>query len=80
MDACPDAECLTELADAVVLVVRQDTTPARMINDAIDAINASDAMLFGCVFNNVHAADFNESYSYGSGGKYGYYGKYGYSY
>lgn len=79
MDACPDAECLTELADAVVLVVRQDTTPARMINDAIDAINASDAMLFGCVFNNVHAADFNESYSYGSGGKYGYYGKYGYS-
>ena len=78
MDACPDAECLTELVDAVVLVVRQDTTPARMINDAIDAINASDAKLFGCVFNNVYTTDFNESYSYGSGGKYGY-GKYGYS-
>ena len=78
MDACPDAECLTELADAVILVVRQDATPARMINDAIDAINASDAMLFGCIFNNVYAADINESYSYGSSGKYGY-GKYGYS-
>lgn len=78
MDACPDAECLTELCDAAILVVRQDTTPARMINDAIDAINASDALLMGCVFNNVYKVDFNESYSYGSGGKYGY-GKYGYS-
>lgn len=82
MDACPDAECLTELVDAVILVVRQDTTPTRLINDAIDAINGSNARLLGCIFNNVYKTDFNENYSYGGSGKYGYgkfnYSKYGY--
>ncbi|MDO4815007.1 MAG: polysaccharide biosynthesis tyrosine autokinase [Bacillota bacterium] len=83
MAVSTDAECLCDLVDAAILVVRQDQTPARIINDAVDAINAMDTNLMGCVFNNVRAADFSDNYSYGSGGKYGYggrhYGKYGYS-
>lgn len=81
MMAGPDAECIADLADAAVLVVRQDQAPVFLINDSIDAINRSKAKLLGCVFNNVYSADFNDSYSYGYGGKYGYgYGKYGYGY
>lgn len=76
MSACADAECISEMVDAAILVVRQDQTPARVINDAVDAINGSGANLLGCVFNNVRAADFSDNYNYGSGGKYGY-GKYG---
>lgn len=83
MAVSTDAECLCGLVDSAILVVRQDQTPARVINDAIDAINGMDTNLIGCVFNNVRAADFSDNYSYGSGGKYGYgghhYGKYGYN-
>ncbi len=82
MSASPDAECIAELADAAILVVRQDQTPARVLNDAIDSINSSNSVLLGCVFNNVRSADLNDNYSYGGSGKYGYhkygYGKYGY--
>lgn len=79
----PDAECLAEIADATLLVVRQDHTPARVINDAIDTLNETKAKVIGCVFNNVRAADLSDNYRYGSIGKYGYgqygYGKAGYS-
>lgn len=78
MTAGPDAECIAELADAAILVVRQDQAPVRLINDSIDAINQSGTKLLGCVFNNVHSADLNDSVSYGYGGKHGYSGKYGY--
>ncbi len=82
MGASPDAECIAELADAAVLVVRQDWTPTRIINDAIDAINSADVKLLGCIFNNVYHTDLSENYNYGGSGKYGYvkhgYGKYGY--
>lgn len=82
MAVSTDAECLCAMVDAAILVVRQDQTPARVINDAIDAINGTGVKLIGCVFNNVRAADFSDNYSYGSGGRYGYgkhrYGKYGY--
>lgn len=87
MAVSPDAECIAELADAAILVVRQDWTPTRIINDAIDAINSTNTVLLGCLFNNVYLADINEHYNYGGSGKYGYvkngygkkgYGKYGY--
>ena len=87
MAVCADAECLCDMVDAAVIVVRQDQTPAKVINDAIDSISSTRAEFIGCVFNNVRAADFSDNYNYGSGGKYGYgkhgkskygYGKYGY--
>lgn len=82
MAVSPDAEYLCDMIDAAILVVRQDETPTRVINDAIDIIEGTGAKLLGCVFNNVRAADFSDNYSYGTGGKYGYgkhrYKKYGY--
>ncbi len=82
MSVSPDAELICELVDAAILVVRQDEVPVPILNEAIEAINSSDAKLLGCVFNNVYLADLNDGYNYGSGGKYGYvkhrYGKYGY--
>lgn len=86
MIACPDAECIAEAADASILVVRQDKTPVKVINDMIDVLNAAHAKLIGCVLNNFRSADIDDHFSYGQDkygyGKYGYgkygYGKYGY--
>lgn len=84
MSAGPEAECIAELCDCALLVVRQDEAYTREINDAIDALKKVPIKLLGCAFNNVHMADLNDSYNFGTGGKYGYkasgygYGKYGY--
>mgnify|MGYP003311156024 CR=1 FL=1 len=86
MAVSPDAECIAEVVDASVLVVRQDKIPVKVINDMIDVLNASHAKLLGCILNNFRSADFNDNFSYGQSeygyGKYGYgkygYGKYGY--
>ena len=86
MSVSPDAECIADIADAAVLVVRQDMAPVKVINDMIDEINLSNANLLGCILNNFRTADIDDSFSYGQSrygyGKYGYgkygYGKYGY--
>lgn len=76
-----DSELLSDLSDASVLVVRQDTVPAPEINDAIDALRAGKAEFLGCILNDMaHLAAWSSGYGYG----YGYYGygkkydKYGY--
>lgn len=76
MSISPDAECIAEFADAAVIVVRQDLTPVKIINDMVDVLNASNAELLGCVLNNYRSVDINDYFSYGQN-KYGY-GKYGY--
>lgn len=69
-----DSELLSDLSDASVLVVRQDTVPAPEINDAIDALRAGKAEFLGCILNDmVHLTAYSAGYGYG----YGYYG-YGY--
>ncbi|MBO4220587.1 MAG: polysaccharide biosynthesis tyrosine autokinase [Clostridia bacterium] len=87
LSAGNDTENLADLADASVLVVRQDYVPARILNDAIDHLRNSRSELLGCVLNNVKTADISELYSYGDAGgtaysRYGYsrgsYGSYGY--
>lgn len=67
-----DTEELAQLADASVLVVREDMVLAKDINDAIDALNRTNGKVMGCIFND--AGDFvAESVSrYGYGGHYGY--------
>lgn len=89
LSAGNDTENLADLADASVLVVRQDYVPARILNDAIDHLRGSKAGLLGCVLNNVRIADISELYSYGDRGgtaysRYGYgkgtYGSYGSGY
>lgn len=79
-----DAEALAEKADASMLVVRQDRTPAADINTACDVLRASGSKFMGCILNGM-TSSLTEGYGYGYGygyGKYGYgkygYGKYGY--
>ena len=84
MAVAPDAESLLELADASILVVRQNAASAKMLNGAIDTLYMVTAKFLGCVLNNMTASILTEpsgygygySYSYGGYGKYGRYGKY----
>ena len=77
-----DSELLSDLADASVLVVRQDVVPAPEINDAIDELRCGKAEFLGCILNDMrHLNRRSGVYGYGYGGKYGHgygYGKYGY--
>ena len=80
-----DAEGMMELADASLLVVRQNTAPVPAVNKAIAALDSGKAKLLGCVLNNVYSTRLfsgeGSGYGYGYGyryGKYGKYGKYGY--
>lgn len=78
IDAAPaglfaEVEQLTDLADATLLVVRQDGVSARHINDTVDRLNQGKAKLLGCIFNDVRSLPFsNDHYSYGYGKGYGY--------
>lgn len=75
-----DAEVLAEYADVSLLVVRQNVSLARQINDAIDTLEAGHTQLLGCIFNDVKTRIFSgtKNWSYGYGYGYGYsYGKYG---
>lgn len=76
MSASPDVECVMELADGALLVVRQNAATADMLNSAIAALKSSNAELFGCVLNNVHSSFMSNQGGYGYGYGYGYYGKY----
>ena len=65
----PDAEAMAELADAALLVVRQDYTPACDINDAADTLRKTHSRFLGCVLNDM---DNGPLTSYGYGYRYGY--------
>ncbi len=71
-----DVEDLISLVDTSLLVVRQNISDARDINDAVDALRGGSANLIGCVFNDVErangmAAAHGYNYTYGYGGSYG---------
>ncbi len=68
----PDAEALADLADASVLVVRQDSTPACDINDALDTLRKCRGKFLGCVLNDMDTESLGGSgYGYGYGYGYG---------
>lgn len=86
-----DSEILSDLADASLIVVRQDMMPDKAINDGIDSLSRCKSRFLGYVFNDVHTLNLaaglvaGHSYGYGYGHIYGYgYGKnrkkYGYGY
>ena len=84
MAAVSDAEGMMELADASLLVVRQNAAAAPAINKAIAALADGKAKLLGCVLNNVYSSRLTSGQSYGYGsrygnryGRYGHYGHYG---
>lgn len=70
-----DAEELARLADASLLVIRQDVALARDINDVIDGLNRTRGRVLGCVLNDA-VPEFTENVR-GYGGHYGYGGRYG---
>ena len=71
----PDAEAIADMADASLLVVRQDYTAAADINDAVDSLRQTKAAFLGCVLNDMMSSAPSH-YGYG---RYGY-GRYGYGY
>lgn len=85
LDAPPMAagtavERLNEMADASVLVVRQDNSVISDLNDAIDTLKEGKAHFLGYVLNNFNEMSDLRSgrgYGYGKYGKYGRYGNYG---
>ena len=84
MSMAPDAECISEFADASLLVVRQNIALADDLEEAVSVLEKSDNHLLGCVLNNVYGSNHfapafsYRAYGYGRYGRYGKYGKYGY--
>lgn len=69
-----DAEVFADFADASLLVVRQDRTPACDINDAADALKQTKSKFLGCVLNDMigplpdgYGRRYGYGYSYGYG-------------
>lgn len=69
-----DVEVIADEADGVLLVVRQNTAPAAMINDTIDDLSECNAELLGCILNRANGkrAFGGGYYGYGSSGYGGY--------
>lgn len=66
-----DTEELAQMADASVLVVRQDTVLTKDINDAIDILNNTRGKVLGCVLNDASSSQIAGSTAhYGYGGYY----------
>lgn len=66
-----DTEELAQMADASVLVVRQDTVLTKDINDAIDILNNTRGKILGCVLNDASSSQLTGSIAhYGYGGYY----------
>jgi Mrp family chromosome partitioning ATPase len=79
MTAASDAEGMAALADACLLVVRQNAADASSVNRSIAALESSRAKLLGCVLNNVVTTNLTSGRNsrYGRYGHYGHYGSYG---
>lgn len=77
-----DASIIAQYADACVMVVRNDHTPARKVKKTIDDIAGVGTEVVGCIFNDSETGTANglmnrsrhrHSYGYGYGGySYGY--------
>ena len=79
MAAVSDAESMADIADASLLVVRQNVSMATSVNKSIAALERGNAKFLGCVLNNVISSPISSGLTYGYGYGYGYgkYGKYG---
>lgn len=71
MGLFPDSEILADLADASLMVVRQDVVPARLLNDAVDALCACKCRFLGCILNDMRG-DSPSGRGYGKKYQYGY--------
>jgi capsular exopolysaccharide synthesis family protein len=58
MGLASDAECFAELADCMMIVIKQGGARAKRINECLEAISRSGAEILGCLFNNVYPLEF----------------------
>lgn len=81
MSAGSDAEVLGDLADGMLLIIRQNQATAGALRGALEALQATRAKVLGCVLNDCRSSPITDQGSYGYGygtyGHYGHYGKYG---
>ena len=77
MNVAADAEGMADLADATLMVVRQNVAFAPELNNAIGNLEGHRAKMLGCVLNDVHATQLSTGQGYGSYNKYGHYSHYG---
>ena len=78
MSIAPDAEAVTEFADASMLVIRQNGVYTADLNRALGDLQRGRAKLLGCVINNVYTTRIFSGEGYGTGyGRYGGYYRYG---
>lgn len=75
MNVVSDAETVTNVADAALMVVRQNVSKAAAINRAIGNLENGKAKLLGCVLNDVRSSFLSSGQGYRYGG-YGGYGQY----
>jgi capsular exopolysaccharide synthesis family protein len=83
MNVVSDSEGVADLADASLLVVRQNAVRALVINRAVADLENGKAKLLGCILNDMHTTFLSsgQGYRYGNYGGYhgyGHYGSYGY--
>ncbi len=65
MSVAADAESVADLADATLLVVRQNVAFASELNNAIGNLERHSAKMLGCVLNNVFSTHLSSGHSYG---------------
>lgn len=75
-----DVTILSAMADEVLLVIRQDSAKAKVINDAVDVLSMEHVDLIGCIYNRVKNHPVVYRYGYGNRRYYGYGRGYGYRY
>ncbi len=71
-----DALVISDYADAVLYVVKQDYAPESKVIDTITLLETEKVNVIGYVFNGVTGV--LRSYGYGKYGRYGHYSRYGY--
>lgn len=72
-----DAETVSDMADASLLVVRQNISRASAINRAIAELEGGKARFMGCVMNDIYSTVLTSGQGYGRYGSYGGYRGYG---
>lgn len=79
MSVVSDSETVANIADAGILVVRQNMTRVPDLNKAIAALEGGRVKMLGCVLNNVYSTFLSsgQGYRYGGYGRYSHYGTYG---
>jgi capsular exopolysaccharide synthesis family protein len=72
-----DAETVSDMADASLLIVRQNISRASAINRAIAELEGGKARFMGCIMNDVYSTVLTSGQGYGRYGSYGGYRGYG---